>query len=71
MEPQAASTGCSAAVVSQTGNKIMTIGTVVRMIMGIAGWVVLKAVIQAGAEEAIKYGQKYQDKNKNEKRNIR
>ena len=49
----------------------MTIGTVIRMIMGIFGSLVLKAVIQAGAEEAIKYGQKYQEKNKNEKRNIR
>ncbi|MBR0099762.1 MAG: hypothetical protein IJP90_08615 [Treponema sp.] len=49
----------------------MTIGTVVRMILGIVGSLVFKAVIQAGAEKAIKYDQKYQDKNKNEKRNIR
>ena len=71
MEPQAAATVCTAAVVRQSGNQIMTIGTVIRMIMGIFGSLVLKAVIQAGAEEAIKYGQKYQEKNKNEKRNIR
>ena len=71
MEPQTASTGCTVAVVSQIGNTIMTIGTVVRMILGIVGSLVFKAVIQAGAEKAIKYDQKYQDKNKNEKRNIR
>jgi len=46
----------------------MTIGTLIRLIMGIAGTVAVRAAVQVGAREAVKYGLKSQREKKRRKR---
>ena len=45
----------------------MTIGALIRLIMGIAGTVAVRAAVQVGAREAVKYGLKSQREKNEEK----